>query len=151
VSLASSLVWDWRGRSLRPSSCVDHPKHKPPKSQSRPFKSLSRPSRKLFIDPAPTIQMTVLKARSRMISVRLSEEEYSALVNLCSMTGARSVSDLARDGLRLLVSGPGGDSRSKLNADGLQAQIQLLNRRIDELYERIMLTRAQELKSQLGD
>jgi hypothetical protein len=95
--------------------------------------------------------MTVLKARSRMISVRLSEEEYSALVNLCSMTGARSVSDLARDGLRLLVSGPGSDSKSKHNAEGLQAQIQLLNQRIDELYERMMLAQAQELKSQLGD
>jgi len=95
--------------------------------------------------------MTVLKARSRMISVRLSEEEYSALVNLCVMSGARSVSDLARDGLRLLISGPDDGSLSKLHADGLQAQIQLLNRRIEELNQRIMTTHAQDMKSRLDN
>jgi len=94
--------------------------------------------------------MTVLKARSRTICVRLSEEEYSGLVNLCVMTGARSVSDLARDGLRLLVNGQGKISSSKLHADGLQAQIQLLNRRIKELSERIMTTQDHDMKSQLG-
>lgn len=85
-----------------------------------------------------------------MISIRLSEDEYSALMNLCVMTGARSVSDLARDGLRLLMSGPADGSLSKIHADGLQSQIQLLNRRIEELNERIMTTRAQDVKSRLG-
>lgn len=95
--------------------------------------------------------MTVLKARSRMISVRLSEDEYSALVNLCALTGARSVSDLARDGLRLLTSVQVDASLPKLSSDGLQAQIQLLNRRIEELSERIMSTKSGDMKSQLGD
>ena len=45
--------------------------------------------------------MTVMKPRSRMISVRLSEEEYSALRHLCSLTGARSVSDITRDAMRI--------------------------------------------------
>lgn len=49
--------------------------------------------------------MTVMKPRSRMISVRLSEEEYSALRHLCSLTGARSVSDLARDAMRNVLRG----------------------------------------------
>lgn len=85
-----------------------------------------------------------------MISIRLSEDEYSALMNLCAMTGARSVSDLARDGLRLLISGPAEGPLSKLHADGLQSQIQLLNRRIEELNERIMSTRTQDAKSRFG-
>jgi hypothetical protein len=48
--------------------------------------------------------MTVLKPRSRTISVRLSEEEFMALRRLCSLTGARSVSDLTRDAMRVFVN-----------------------------------------------
>ena len=83
--------------------------------------------------------MTVLKARSRMISVRLSETEYSALMWLCSASGARSISDFARDAmLASLTLGdwhrPGID-----HAEALQTQMQLLNKRIAELSERILL------------
>ena len=38
----------------------------------------------------------VLKPRVRMVSFRLSEEEYDTLQNLCLSEGARSVSELAR-------------------------------------------------------
>lgn len=86
-----------------------------------------------------------------MISIRLSEDEYSALMNLCVMTGARSVSDLARDGLRLLMSSPADGSLSQLNADGLQSQIQLLNRRIEELSERITTTNLHNMKPPLNN
>lgn len=72
-----------------------------------------------------------------MISVRLSEDEYSALVNLCAHSGARSVSDLARNALRLLVSCREDGFASQLHADDLPAQIQLLNRKIEELNERV--------------
>src|SRR5579862_5176161 len=47
--------------------------------------------------------MPEMKRRSRMISVRLSEEEYSALRHLCSLMGARSVSDLTRDAMRAVL------------------------------------------------
>lgn len=72
-----------------------------------------------------------------MLSVRLSEEEYSALMNLCVATGARSVSDLARNAMRILISGPDEEHLSSVHSDGLSAQIHLLNRRIEELSERI--------------
>jgi len=88
----------------------------------------------------------MLKARSRMISIRLSEDEYSALVNLCAASGARSISDLARDAMRLLTNGPNEDHLSRFNAHGLQAQIQLLNQRIEELNGRIMENQAWELR-----
>jgi hypothetical protein len=48
--------------------------------------------------------MTVNKPRSRMISVRLSEDEYVALQRLCIVTGARSVSDLTRDAMQSLLN-----------------------------------------------
>lgn len=72
-----------------------------------------------------------------MISVRLSEDEYSALLSLCAASGARSVSDLARNALRLLVSCGNNGSGTQLHADDFLIQIQLLNRKIEELSERV--------------
>jgi hypothetical protein len=89
----------------------------------------------------------VLKARSRMISIRLSEDEYSDLVNLCAATGARSISDLARDAMRSLASGPNEERLSRFHADGLQEQIQLLNRRIEELNGRILASQDWDLRA----
>jgi hypothetical protein len=84
--------------------------------------------------------MNVLNTRSRMISVRLSEGEYSALVNLCVTSGARSVSDLARSALQMLVSGGDNGSVPQLHADDLLTQIQALNRKIEELNQRVTKT-----------
>ena len=47
--------------------------------------------------------MAILKRRSRMISFRLSEDEYASLRSLCENEGARSVSDLARDAVHRLI------------------------------------------------
>ena len=48
--------------------------------------------------------MSVLKRRSRMISFRVSEDEYAGLKNLCVNEGARSGSDLARDAVHRLIT-----------------------------------------------
>ena len=48
--------------------------------------------------------MSVLKRRSRMISFRVSEDEYAGLKNLCVNEGARSVSDMARDAVHRLIT-----------------------------------------------
>lgn len=71
-----------------------------------------------------------------MISVRLSEDEYSAVMNLCASSGARSVSDLARNALRMLVGG-GDNGFVSQSHEGLLAQIQTLSRKIEELNERV--------------
>lgn len=47
--------------------------------------------------------MAILKRRSKMVSFRLSEDEYANLRNLCEDHGARSVSDLARDAVHHLM------------------------------------------------
>jgi hypothetical protein len=44
--------------------------------------------------------------RSRMVSFRLTEEEYDRLHQLCYVQGIRSVSDLARAGINLLLQQP---------------------------------------------
>jgi hypothetical protein len=77
--------------------------------------------------------MTVLKPRTRMISVRLSEEEYSALRRLCSVTGARSVSDLTRDSMRVLLNGSNREDIRGSNMDEFRAEIRSLNKKIEQL------------------
>jgi Arc/MetJ-type ribon-helix-helix transcriptional regulator len=72
-----------------------------------------------------------------MVSVRLSEDEYIALRELCSTTGARSVSDLTRDAMRAFLSGATRDETLHTRIDQFCDQMNHLGRRIDELAERI--------------
>jgi len=82
--------------------------------------------------------MKVLKPRSRMISVRLSETEYDELCRLSETSGARSISDLARDAMHLLLRTSTDDRVSVGFSGGFQAQMDQLNRRIDELRDRLL-------------
>lgn len=77
--------------------------------------------------------MKVLKPRSRKISVRLSEAEYEELCRLLTITGDRSLSDLTRNAMRLFLKIASHDRISPESMRGFQAQMDLLNHRIDEL------------------
>ena len=48
--------------------------------------------------------MPIIKRRLKIVSIRLLDEEYTQLLRLCQSSGARSVSDLARDSLFGLMS-----------------------------------------------
>ena len=85
--------------------------------------------------------MTVLKPRTRMISVRLSEEEYSALRRLCSMTGARSVSDLTRDSMRVLLNGANREDVFGIHMDEFRSEIRNLNKKIEQLAADIAISK----------
>ena len=76
--------------------------------------------------------MTVMKPRSRMISVRLSEEEYLALRHLCSATGARSVSDLTRDAMRNVLRGANREEPSA-NLEEFRAGMKNLETKVGQL------------------
>jgi hypothetical protein len=86
--------------------------------------------------------MTVLKPRSRMISVRLSEEEYSALRRLCTVTGARSVSDLTRDAMRVLLNGVKREEVLGIPMDEFRVQMKSLDRKLEQLTEEITTLKA---------
>jgi len=77
-----------------------------------------------------------------MISVRLSEEEYTALRGLCSLTGARSVSDITRDAMRAFL----GDTTRETVLGGhfevWHAHIRNLDARIEQLAAEIDTLRA---------
>ena len=78
--------------------------------------------------------MAVLNPRSRMISIRLSEEEYSAVRRLCSATGARSVSDLARDAMRVLIKKSASrDDVLGIHVDEFRSQMRNLDQKIEQL------------------
>lgn len=81
--------------------------------------------------------MTVMKPRSRMISVRLSEEEYSALRHLCSLTGARSVSDLTRDAMRSVLRGVNREDPVAGNLDEFRAGMRNLEKKVEQLEAKI--------------
>ena len=68
-----------------------------------------------------------------MISVRLSEEEYSALRQLCSDIGARSVSDLTRDAMRVLLDSSGREKVQNIHVDEFRTQMRSLDRKIEQL------------------
>ena len=71
--------------------------------------------------------MSVLKRRSRMISFRVSEDEYVGLKNLCVNKGARSVSDMARDAVQRLMTNHSWPNNQ------LESVVQVLQIRIEAL------------------
>jgi hypothetical protein len=68
-----------------------------------------------------------------MISVRLSDEEYSALRRLSIVAGARSVSDLARDAMHVLLNGANREDGLGSHMVEFRAEIRNLDKRIEQL------------------
>ena len=78
--------------------------------------------------------MSVLKRRSRMISFRVSEDEYAGLKNLCVTGGARSVSDMARDAVhRLITKHPWPNDQLETVVQVLQGKIEALDVEVKRL------------------
>jgi hypothetical protein len=82
--------------------------------------------------------MPNIKRRSRMISVRVSEEEYAALRHLCSLTGARSISDLTRDSMRAIVNRVSQDDPHGGALEEFRAGMKILEKKIEQLEAKIM-------------
>ncbi|MGD0002117.1 MAG: hypothetical protein ABSE21_18625 [Bryobacteraceae bacterium] len=65
-----------------------------------------------------------------MVSIRLSDEEFRRLRELCMTTGARSLSDLARDAMHRLIAGDG-------TGEGLTERVAELDQRLSHLQEKV--------------
>jgi len=72
-----------------------------------------------------------------MISIRLSDDEYVGLKRLCAVSGARSVSDLARDAMHVLLSGTNRDDVLSARMEEFRVQMRTIDRKIDQLSDRI--------------
>jgi hypothetical protein len=74
--------------------------------------------------------------KSKMVSFRLSGDEYKMLQNACSKSGARSVSELARAAMQKIILEDGFNSASadgdirelKLKFNVLAAELERLSR-----------------------
>ena len=60
--------------------------------------------------------MAVLRSRSRLVTFRLDPEEYAALRRVCISTGARSMSEFAREAVLTSVD-LGGAAKPTLGGD----------------------------------
>jgi phage host-nuclease inhibitor protein Gam len=72
----------------------------------------------------------------------MSEEEFSTLRRICVATGARSVSDLAREAIRGLLNGGNQDSSSEGSRNEYSAQMRNLEQKVDKLSAEIALFKA---------
>lgn len=76
----------------------------------------------------------LLKPRVRMVSFRLSEEEYDGLKNRCLSEGARSVSELARSTVCRLLGSTNGSPVMTLEkrVEELDLEIKRLSQLVDK-------------------
>ena len=74
-------------------------------------------------------------AKTRMVSFRVSLDEYESFRELCLTYGIRSVSELARVGVNLLREKPSHTPRMALEARMgiVEARLRMLTLKIDEL------------------
>ena len=86
--------------------------------------------------------MRVLRPRSRIVSIRMSEEEFSTLRRICVATGARSVSDLAREAMRGLLSGGNHETNGDGSRNEYSAQMRNLEQKVDKLSAEIAMFKA---------
>jgi len=90
--------------------------------------------------------MAVLKPRSRTISVRLSEEEYLTLMRVCSLTGARSVSDLTREAMRTVVKDVNREDPLGLHLEEFRADMKSLEKKVEQLEAKITTLKAEGMR-----
>ncbi len=86
--------------------------------------------------------MTIPNPRSRMVSVRLSEEEFLGLRRVCSVSGARSISEVAREAMRAVLSAANRDDLLGRHLDEFRAEIKSLEKKVEQLEAKIATSRA---------
>lgn len=74
----------------------------------------------------------MIKRRTKMVSIRLLDDEYRKLKELCEAKGARSVSDLARDAMFRMLTPPVDAAPSDL-----EDQLRRLDQKIARLGEQV--------------
>ena len=83
--------------------------------------------------------------RKKMISLRLSEEEFELLKASYHTYGARNVSDLARQALHHIMTGsPGPMTGSPVPQPDFVAKLAALDNRVHTLESRVSLLHARE-------
>jgi phage host-nuclease inhibitor protein Gam len=72
----------------------------------------------------------------------MSEEEFTTLRRICVATGARSLSDLAREAMRGLLSGADQGNAGEASRIEYSAQMRDLEQKVEKLSAEIALVKA---------
>ncbi len=73
--------------------------------------------------------MVIMKRRSRIVSFRLSDEEYHSMMETCISQGARSLSDYARMAACRQI----GNTRMELEFELLRGRVEELDKLVRRL------------------
>ncbi|HCC56152.1 MAG TPA: hypothetical protein DEQ47_02610 [Solibacterales bacterium] len=81
--------------------------------------------------------MAESKRKSKMISLRLSSEEYESLRAIYGQYGTRSVSEFARQAMQKVIAGTASPQTSviKMRLDELDGKMNVLDREVTRLVE----------------
>ena len=90
--------------------------------------------------------MPRLTRRDKVISIRLSNEEYDQLQSLCVAKGGNSISELARNGMKLLLSQEihSGAAAMESRVNHMQDRVTTLDREVARLSNVLGLAKAKE-------
>jgi hypothetical protein len=79
--------------------------------------------------------MSILKRKTRMVSFRLTEEEYNTLLETCVASGSRSVSDFTRERVcEVLFRTIGRDGKPvEARVEELRSKVQQLDSKVKRL------------------
>ncbi len=93
--------------------------------------------------------MSVLKPRSRIVSFRLSPEEYEAMKDRCISEGARSISDFARASACRPITDTEEirkDLETELVIQDLRQRVDDLGREVQRLSQMLARFRGREIR-----
>jgi Arc/MetJ-type ribon-helix-helix transcriptional regulator len=90
--------------------------------------------------------MIVMKRREKMVSIRLSDDEYQRLKEMTQAQGARSVSDVARSAMQLMLSAhqAGFDGTIESRVRELDGRVAVLDREVQRLSALVAETNGKE-------
>jgi len=78
-----------------------------------------------------------------MISIRLDEDEYQALLRVCDASGIHSLSSFARRAMQLQLDGVSSKGAECNYMQELEIRLSELNQKIDELLKIVMPSNAE--------
>jgi hypothetical protein len=83
--------------------------------------------------------MPLFASRKRLVTFRLTTEEYEALRGLCISKGVRSISELTRDAVLQQLLGDRGSKRGSFETDlmSLMSELEQIDEAIQNLSGRI--------------
>jgi hypothetical protein len=90
--------------------------------------------------------MSIIKPKNKMISFRLSDQEYDELRSVCESQGVRSLSDFARLAIEKLIAGGevGTETGLQSRIEALNSRVQVLDRAVERLAEIVDLHNQQK-------